>query len=154
MSLETAIQNLADAINRLSYIQIASVDRIVGAEAAGQPEPEKRGRGRPPGKAKPEPTAAPEEFPVEDPADKVAARIAAVSAEASAPVPAPAPLNVTINKQLLQNTLIELVKKHGRDACGNLCRKHGGPNLSALPESVYPAVYADALKLIEQPAQA
>lgn len=137
----------------------AATPLAMEAYAAAEP---KRGRGRPPGsgkKAEPESESAPApapEAPVEDAAAKVAARVAAVSAEALAnEKPAkPAPSGaVQLSKQMLQEALIEVVKKHGRDACGALCRKHGGPNLSALSVDVYPALYADARELLAKAAE-
>jgi hypothetical protein len=116
-------------------------------------EPAKRGR-----KPKAEVTEAPTvpEAETSSPAEVVAARIAAVSAEsaptatqaapaASAADNAPA---VAIDKKVVTEALVALVKKHGRDVCGALCRAHGAPNLSALAESTYPAVYAEAQKLL------
>lgn len=90
-------------------------------------------RGRPPGK-KAEPVATVEEFPAEEPAT---------------PTPAGRPVDVAT----LRHTMIEVVKQKGRDACGELCRKHGGPNLSALNPAVYPALYADAQALLATDAQ-
>ena len=154
MSLETAIQNLADAINahaeavRFSGGMTGASAAVTALAAAAQSDEPKRGRGRPPGKkVEPEVEApAAEEAPaVQSAAAKVAARIAAVSAEAK-------PAAAEITKQMVQNTLIEVVKKHGRDECGKLCRAHGGPNLSALDPSVYPAIYADAVETLARDA--
>lgn len=55
----------------------------------------------------------------------------------------------TMDRATVQKKLIEVVQKVGKDACGALCRAHGGPNLSALDPGVYDALYADAVKLLE-----
>lgn len=144
MSLETAIQNLADAINahaeavRFSGGMTGASAAVTALAAAAQGDEPKRGRGRPP-KA-----AAPVEAPVPTTTEAPVAE--------TAPAAEPPPVT-EITKQMLQNTLIGVVKKHGRDECGKLCRAHGGPNLSALDPAVYPALYADALKaLAREPA--
>lgn len=98
-------------------------------------------RGRP---RKVEPDAPVEPLDIPAPAvaaAKVAERIAAVSAEAP-----------TVNKADVQKVLIAVVQKHGRDECGKLCAKHGGPNLSALDPSVYPALLADAQAVLSTDA--
>jgi hypothetical protein len=137
MSLETAIQNLADAITTLAA---GTYRGAVALEA----EPTKpRGRPR---KVEPEAAPAPEveaPSPVYAAAAKVAERIAAVSAEATAPA---------VTKADVQKLLIAVVQKHGRDECGKLCQKHGGPNLSALDPSVYPALLADAQAVLDTDA--
>jgi hypothetical protein len=155
MSLENSIESLAAAIIELAksnftlaatgYRTAVAAETVAAATAA--PETEKRGRGRPPGSsAKKAEPATPEEFKdvTPQPAD-------AVAEEKAAPK---LPAGVELTKHMVQNTLIELVKKHGRDACGTLCRKHGGPNLTALDPAVYPALYAEARQIIDQPAQA
>lgn len=134
MSLETAIQNLADAINTLA----AGTYRGAAALEAEPAKP--RGRPR---KVETEAQASAE---VAAPtfaaaAAKVAERIAAVSAEAP-----------TVAKADVQKMLIAVVQKHGRDECGKLCAKHGGPNLSALDPSVYPALLKDAIEVLDRDA--
>jgi hypothetical protein len=134
MSLEDRLYDINEAIRDLTAAIRAAGGLSTVAAPAESSEP-KRGRGRPP-KA-----AAPVEAPVAE----------APVAE-TAPAAEPPPVT-EITKQMLQNTLIGVVKKHGRDECGKLCRAHGGPNLSALDPAVYPALYADALKaLAREPA--
>lgn len=119
--------------------------------APATPSEAPRRRGRPP-KAESTPTPAPEQ--VAAAAVRVAERVAAVSSEAmkAAPEPAPAPVEPeapTVDRSTVQKKLIEVVQKLGKDACGALCRSHGGPNLSALDPSVYPALYSNACTLLE-----
>jgi hypothetical protein len=145
MSLEQSIQNLADAINNLANSKGANG---VSPEAPAADKPK---RGRP---AKVEVEAP--EAPAEDAAAKVAARIAAVSAEAPTPVTpakaeAPAPA-ATLTKADVQPVLIEVVKRFGKDACGAICQANGGPNLSSLDPSTYPAVLAAAQEMLSKPA--
>ena len=129
----------ADNIHALRAAMAAFFDEAAPAESS---EP-KRGRGRPPKAAAP--VEAPVAAPVEVEGQYEVPVVASKAAE-SPPV-------TEITKQMLQNTLIGVVKKHGRDECGKLCRAHGGPNLSALDPAVYPALYADALKaLAREPA--
>ena len=139
MSLETAIEKLAESIGALAYaIQFGRTDSPLAAPADA---PKPRGRPRKV-EAEVEAPVAPAEA-----AAKVAERIAAVSAEALAPAPVAVPTPPaapSITKADVQKLLIAVVQKHGRDECGKLCQKHGGPNLSALDPSVYPALAADA----------
>ena len=128
MTLETAIQNLADAINNLAG----------SARASDVPNPDGAAVYRPRGRPRKVEADVPQVTHSEEPAPaaaaaKVAERIAAVSAEAP-----------PVAKADVQKVLIAVVQKHGRDECGKLCAKHGGPNLSALDPSVYPALLADA----------
>jgi hypothetical protein len=144
MSLETAIQNLADAINALAATRIPTelaVERPRAEEmeapfipgthdpALLTPAESPKRRGRPP---KSESTAP-------------AAVVGDDEAKPEAPAPA---LAAVADVTALRNLLIEVVKKHGREACGSLCRNHGGPNLTALDPAVYPALYADATALL------
>ena len=134
MSIEVAIQNLADAINRLVDAgTMQTGGRATEPPATEPPEQTKRGRGRPP-KAKPD-VANVEEFP----------------AEAKAAEPAPKQSSgegVTIDA--VRTILVEVVKKLGRDACGDLCRKHGAPNLSGLSPEVYAGIIEDAKSLLAE----
>ncbi len=121
-----------------------------GVPAADAPaaEPVKRGRGRPPKAA---PVAASAEFPDEvetppAPAPTTPTTLPNFTAPAKAPdftAPVSAP-----TKDAIRALLIEVVKQKGAVECGNLCRKHGGPNLSALDPKVYPAIYADAQAML------
>lgn len=142
MSLEIAIQNLADAINNLAASAAGNPPLAKVLEAVPTADaPRPRGRPRK-AEAEVEAPVAPAEA-----AAKVAERIAAVSAEAVAPTPVAVPTPPaapSITKADVQKLLIAVVQKHGRDECGKLCQKHGGPNLSALDPSVYPALAADA----------
>lgn len=162
MSLEASIQNLADAINSLAkaihYAEPLAVP-LPGTRdpTVLTPEEAPKRRGRPPGSSKKAEPATSEEFTdiTPQPADAVAeakaavaARIAAVSAEATKPAAKVA----EVSKQEVQLALIEVVKKHGRDACGQLCRNHGGPNLSALDPSVYPALLSEAQEMLAKDA--
>lgn len=140
MSLENAINNLADAI-------LALAAAANSADAQDKPK-----RGRPAKVTEPEAPAA-------DAAAKVAARVAAVSAEAAAPMPATPSKQAEavadakpLSKADVQPVLIEVVKKFGKEACGAICQAHGGPNLSALDPSTYASVLAAARKQLEQPA--
>jgi hypothetical protein len=147
MSLEDRLHDIDEAIRDLT-VAIRALPSPAGLAGLAQaivdaPITVPPRRGRPP-KA-----AAPVETPVAAPVE--------VEGQYEVPVVAPKaaePPPVTeITKQMLQNTLIGVVKKHGRDECGKLCRAHGGPNLSALDPAVYPALYADALKaLAREPA--
>ncbi len=86
------------------------------------------------------------------------------SAPAPAPAPAPAveapapaaeaPKGDAPSKLEVQKALVQVVKVAGREACGELCRLHGGPNLSALNPSVYAALLADAQKLLASTPEA
>lgn len=159
MSLEDKLYDLIESIDKLtaavqhatSIHGTAAAVTALAAAAKSEEEP-RRGRGRPPGsKNKPEPVASADEFPADaiDPAPAPAP----APKPASAPAPAPKPVATSVDAPLLRSTLIEVVKKHGRDKCGELCRAHGGPNLSALDPSVYPAIYAEALELLAQDAE-
>ena len=115
------------------------------APLAGDPQPEAEApkrRGRPPKAAEqaPEPPEAPQEATANAPEPTPAPQPAAAPA---APAEAEA-----IDRPMLQKVLIEVVKRFGKDKCGELCRAHGGPNLSALAEDVYPALLADARKVL------
>jgi hypothetical protein len=139
MTLETAIQNLADAINRLAGVQFEARE---AADAMGAQMSSAKPRGRP-RKVETEAPAPEVEAPtMAAAAAKVAERIAAVSAE-TAP---------TVAKADVQKVLIAVVQKHGRDECGKLCQAHGGPNLSALDPSVYPALLKDAIEVLDRDA--
>ena len=144
MSLESAIEKLADAILTLAATGYRTA---IATEANDTPAPAaaKRGPGRPP-KVTPESPAAPA-VATEPSVDVTGATGTPKAAEPQAPAPSP-PAAITIDKPLLQRTLIEVVQKKGRDACGALCRAHGGGNLSALDAAVYPALYADARALL------
>ena len=140
MTLETSIQNLADAINNLASTLAANPPlprNLETTPTSAAIEPAKR-RGRPPKAETPEVIESPE-VP------------AAVEPEPApvAPPPATAP---AIAKADVQKLLIEVVQRVGRDKCGELCRAHGGPNLSALDPSAYPALVADARKALEDAA--
>lgn len=146
MTLETSIQNLADAINNLAEATrfaggmtgaSGAITALAAAAKSDTAEPAKR-RGRPPKAETPEVIESPE-VPV------------AIEPEPApvAPPPAAAP---AIAKADVQKLLIEVVQRVGRDKCGELCRAHGGPNLSALDPSVYPALVADARKALEDAA--
>jgi hypothetical protein len=96
-----------------------------------------RGPGRPKKTAEPDaPTATPA-VPVEAPA------------AAPPPSAAPAAEAPTLSKGDVQKVLIEVVKQHGAEACGALCRKYGGPNLSSLKVEVWPALLTDAQALLD-----
>lgn len=98
-----------------------------------------RRRGRPP-KAAAEHVPEPPESPAETTAPE--------PEPTPAPEPEAAPVAASVDQATVRKVLIDVVKRFGRDACGELCRKHGGPNLSALAEDVYPAIYADAQKML------
>lgn len=143
MSLEQSIQNLADAINALAATRTAHEAPIPTMALSGAEAPKPRGRPR-----KVEPAAAaPEEFSAEAPV--AVGGVVAKDPEVQATVD----VGDGPSQQALRELLINIVKKHGRDACGALCRKHGAANLTALSPDVYPAVYADALELFAKPAQ-
>lgn len=150
MSLEQSTQNLADAINALAEairfnagITGTSAAVTALAAAASVPDEPKRGPGRP--KKSPEPAAAPIST-----ADE-----AAVSSPA--PVPPPpvaeaAPTPATVDRSTVQKALVDVVVKVGKKECTDLCMKYGAPNLSALPESCWPALLADARKAVADKA--
>lgn len=144
MTLETSIQNLADAINNLASTLAANPPLPQNLEATPTPAAvATRRRGRPP-KAE---TASETVEVIESP--DVPDLVEETPPPAPAPTPPPAP---AIAKADVQKLLIEVVQKVGRDKCGELCRAHGGPNLSALDPSVYPALVADARKALEDAA--
>jgi hypothetical protein len=142
MSLETAIQNLADAINALAATYVPTI--IERTEPSAAPvvalptEAPKRGRGRPPKAA---PVAASAEFPSEEPE-------APAAPLAPAPTPPPAADAGELTMVEVRKALIEVVKEKGKEACGALCRAHGGPNLSAIDPKQYPALHAAAIALL------
>lgn len=139
MTLETSIQNLADAINNLASTLAANPPLPQNLEATPTSAAvATRRRGRPPKAETVEVIESPE----------VPAAIEPEPAPV-APPPATAP---AIAKADVQKLLIEVVQRVGRDKCGELCRAHGGPNLSALDPSVYPALVADARKALEDAA--
>lgn len=143
MTAKFTLTIVADTAAELMNLvgELATSDGPREAPAAAE-APRRRGR---PAKAEtaPEAPVAPSEpeTPAPTPAEKVAARIAAVSAEATK--------GDAIDKPTVRKKLIEVVQKIGKDACGSLCLAHGGPNLSVLDPAVYPALYADACKLLE-----
>jgi hypothetical protein len=172
MSLETAIQNLADAINALAATYVpTSIDLTQSGRLTSQQEEAeryeakqpKRGRGRPPKAA---PVAASAEFPSEDvdvkPDPVVAAAAAAGIAQmretpavnaigTGKPEPGATFIGTTaggLTMVEVRKALIEVVKEKGKEACGALCRAHGGPNLSAIDPKQYPALHAAAIALL------
>lgn len=106
-----------------------------------------RRRGRPP-KAAAEHVPEPPESPAETTAPEPEPTPAPEPEPTPAPEPEAAPVAASVDQATVRKVLIDVVKRLGRDACGELCRKHGGPNLSALAEDVYPAIYADAQKML------
>lgn len=85
------------------------------------------------------------------PPGKKADTLAGVNTEPVTIVDDPGPVETPVapvDVATLRSTLIEVVKQKGRDACGELCRRYGGPNLSALNPAVYSALYADAQALL------
>jgi hypothetical protein len=166
MSLETAIQNLADAINNLarttpSAILQPALDAEVNANFAAAVDKVAR---KPRGPNKPKDTD-PHQTQVENAAETagagptfaeataaakaaaVAARVAAVSGEA-------------IAKKTVQDLLLKIVSTHpdGRNQVGALCRKLGAPNLSGFDnapnvQEIYAQLIADA-NLLLAPAEA
>lgn len=148
MSLETAIEKLADAIRYHADTLSAAANIPLANLPTGEQKPK---RGRPPGSKNAEvdpPVAPPEPEVIAEAAPPVPTAPPAKPAKPAAPAPAAA----AISKAQVQALLIEVVKQHGRDACGALCKKHGGPNLSSLDPSVYPALYADAQNVLSQEA--
>jgi hypothetical protein len=175
MSLETAIQNLADANLKLAaavetFVRSAieqgaplPVDLVASGALSPAPEAPKRGRGRPPKAA---PVAASAEFPSEDvdvkPDPVVAAAAAAGIAQmretpavnaigTGKPEPGATFIGTTaggLTMVEVRKALIEVVKEKGKEACGALCRAHGGPNLSAIDPKQYPALHAAAIALL------
>jgi hypothetical protein len=149
-----------DETERLNHTGVPAAD-----------EPVRRGRGRPPGSGKKaEPTATADEFPAETALPPVTPSITAkipadpppmVSTMTPPPTPPlalvvtpePLPGAAVLDVSIMRKTLIEVVKRFGRDECGKLCRAHGGPNLTSIPESAWPGLYADAQKLLAQPAE-
>lgn len=126
----------------------SAVLAFIGGPPAAEEEPVRRGRGRPPGSGKKPAAAAADEFPAEPEAQSVPA----TPPVAATPAPSKATPERSLDLATMRETLITVVKVHGRDACGALCRKHGGPNLSALPEEAWPGLYADAQALLAEPA--
>lgn len=119
------------------------------ATVAVEPEaPKPRGRPRKV-EAVEAPTAPEPEVvnPAPTPAEVVAARVAAVSQEAAAPAPAPAEAPA-VTRAEVQQALVAVVQKHGRDVCGAICKAHGGPNLSALDPATYAAALAMAQRVL------
>lgn len=143
MSLESAITELAAAIRMLAGAQAGAVtvtaDPVIPAETIATAL--KRGPGRP----KKEPTEpAPQDAPPPPPA--------AVEKPAAAPAPVAGPDAAAgaspPTKDVVQKALIAVVQNLGKPACTELCMKYGKPNLSALPESVYADLLADATEAL------
>jgi hypothetical protein len=128
MSLETAIQNLADAINKLA-------DASNGETSAEAPK--RRGRPR---KVVEEVEAPEADEPV------TATKVVAAEKQAAKPVPQ-SPLMPTFPE--VKAKLIEVVTKISRNHCTELCQRHGGSKLSELDPSVYPAIYTEATELLQ-----
>jgi hypothetical protein len=156
MSLETSIDGLAAAIVELAHSNLALTrsfalaaarDSLPQTEPAAEAPAGRRGPGRPRKTA--EAAAAAPEAPVASPEPEAAPTVAPV-APTSPAAPPEAPEG--LSKGDVQRVLIEVVKRLGRDACGSLCQAHGGPNLSSLDPSVWPALHADALKLLSTAA--
>lgn len=108
----------------------------------GEP-PARRGR-KPKGEVTEAPTAPTEAAETVQDAPTQAAPV-------SAPTPAETP--ATVDKDMLQKKLIEVVQKFGaagdgRALCGAICKAHGGSNLSALQPSTYAAAYRDAVAVL------
>ena len=145
----SSIGALRAAVNAFLESDTLAVDpKASGALSPPPPpppaaEPAKRGRGRPPKAA---PVAASSEFPAEETSPEPAPEVP-VAGAAEPPAPAAAPSGV-YDIATMRKTLIAVVTHKGREACGELCRRHGGPNLSSLDPKVYPALYADAQALL------
>lgn len=133
----TILFEMRGFLDSLSAAPAAERPREPASEPASE-APKRRGR---PPKAAAEPAVEPPESPAE------------TSEPEPEPMPAPkaeaASATASVDQATVRKALIDVVKKLGRDACGELCRKHGGPNLSALAEDVYPAIYADAQKMLQ-----
>lgn len=88
-------------------------------------------------------------------AEKVAERIAAVSAETEKPAPTPEPAADEgeavgeVTKAQVQQAMVAIVQKHGRDVCGAFIKSFGAANLTALDESKYLAAYTTAKRVLE-----
>ena len=115
MTLETSIQNLADAINNLASTLAANppLPQNLEATPTSAAVATKR-RGRPPKAETVEVIESPE--------------VPAAFAPEPAPVAPPPATAPAIAKSDVQKLLIEVVQKVGRDKCGELCRAHGGPS--------------------------
>jgi len=154
MTLETAIQNLADAINSLANAGRATTPAHIALKSQVETpaEPAKRGPGRP-RKAEaeadadaetPEPASAPEAPvapPEPAPPPKRAATAAAGMDATEAPVEAP-------DKNQVRAVLIEVVKRIDKETCAGLCERYGAPMLSGIDPSNYAALMADAQVLL------
>ena len=95
-----------------------------------------------------EPAPAPEATEAPETAQETSAAPAPVEAPApTVEAPAPAPSGQPTRLEV-QQALVQVVKEFGREVCGELCRKHGGPNLSSLSPSEYGSLLADALQML------
>ena len=149
MSLESAIQNLADAINAHAEATRFAAG-IEGASAAvtalaAAADSEKKPRGRP-AKASTEPAAA------EAPPPPAAAVVApTVTLAPAAPAAA---VGATPSEADVKKALIGVVTKVGKEACTALCVEHGSPtgNFSGLAPSKYGEVIAAANALVSAAA--
>ena len=110
------------------------------------PKPAAR-RGRPPkaAEAAPEPPESPQEPTSPEPEPTPAP-------PAAEPPAAEPPAAASVDVAEVRKALIAVVQKIGKAECAALCQKHGGANLTALDPSVYPALLADARKMLEKAA--
>jgi hypothetical protein len=134
MTLETAIQNLADAINSLvnAAIILGPQDAPPNADAPTA----KRGPGRP--RKNPEPPPAVEPDPELPPqAVEAAKRADIIEAAVEAPT-----------KDQVRAALIEVVKRVDKGTAAGLCEKYGAPMLSGVAESDYGALMADCQRVL------
>jgi hypothetical protein len=151
MSIETAIQNLADAIYALAasnkttttpepfevakplYETVAELREIATEKSP-------RGRGRP---RKTEPAD-----PVVRSTPVAAVEVAPPPPDGFVVVPAGngggAASPITVTQDECRKALIELVKRKGKETCLELCQRYGGNNLSALDPAVYGRLLVDA----------
>lgn len=136
-------EELVAAIKSIAAQFGAPVSVTVAAPAAEQIATALK-RGRPAKSAQPDaptesvqPAASPAPAAVEEPAAAPVKADPVAAAGASPP-----------SKDTVQQALILVVQKIGKAACTELCMKYGKPNLSALPESVYASLLADARKAL------
>jgi pyruvate dehydrogenase E2 component (dihydrolipoamide acetyltransferase) len=136
MSLESAIQNLADAINNLAARQVANPASVT--ESASPPSDAPRPRGRPP-KAIDAPAPAP-------------VAPAPVAPAPAAPAPAaPAPVAATGATATIKDVVAALTpvaEQKGRDAAVALLAKYGAQTVPQLKAESYAQVVADAKALL------
>jgi hypothetical protein len=147
-------EELTSLIAGLHSQPVGTVADVQSAPTTAAEAP-RRGRPRKAAEAPEAPTA-----PVETVSTPAAVETPAPAAVVEAPAPTPAPAVTTeapaaVSKKDVQDLLIAAMKQFGGDGraiVGAICRAHGGPNLSALAESTYPALYRDAKALLEMSA--